>query len=483
MRTTQPLPVLRRGGLLLWPLLALLFFASNATAQEIEGPLNITQVIVADDGKSVQAIVSLVDADGNPVRTPTDFEAQIDGKGTQRADVLPIVDERAGLSVLLLLDVSGSMDGEPIIQARAAASTFIDGLLASDTAAIAGFAGSAPTSAAFTGDHAALLASIAALQIDNGAGTALYDSMIAGVGLIARAPSERRAIILLTDGRDLSEGAGTAEQAVAAAADAGLPVYTIGLGENLDVEFLQQLATQSGGGFYLAPEPSDMTAVFETLSESLRSQYVLTVPLTPADTANRTLLVSTSVDGVVETSTLEFLAPQAATGAISDDSGGVPAYVWLLIPAGAAAILLPLAARAWSRRGGRQRRGAVRGGQAGDAPKAPATGARPGAGAALEGTLVVVDGPNAGLTLAVGEAPVEIGSGPGCDLRLDGESGAVATAHVRAWLKRDRLMVHHVARTGSTQLRGKPIEWASLAPEEAITIGPHTIRFQLQTPA
>ena len=481
--TKRRLSRLCSGGLLLLPLLAvLLLISSHASGQEEEGPLKITQVIVAEDGKSVQAVVSLVDSTGRPVQVPADFNAQIDGRATQLSDVGPVVGQGTGLSVLLLMDISGSMDGEPILQARSAASSFIDGLLPKDVAAIAAFAGSAPTAATFTGDHALLLNSIAALTIENGTGTALFDAMAAGLDLVTfLAPTERRAIVLLTDGRDTTDGTHTADEVLAAAGQAQLPVFAIGLGPSLETDFLEQLAAQGGGRFYRAPTPSDMAAIFDALSESLRSQFVLTIPLTAAETANRTLLVSTAVDGEVETSTFEFLAPQAATGKAGDTGGGVPPYVWLLIPAGAAAILLPLAAR-W-RRGRRPRgkRGAVQGGQASDAPAAPVAGERAGGETALQGKLLVVDGPNAGLAVAVGTSPLEIGCGAGCDLRIGDSSGAVGGVHARVWMQSNRLMVHHLARGGETLIKGRPIEWASLEADDRMAIGPHVIAFSIET--
>src|SRR5439155_1169435 len=65
-------------------------------------------------------------------------------------------------------------------------------------------------------------------------------------------PTVRRAIVLLTDGLDTASRNTTAS-AVARLAAAGLPLYAVGLGENLDRSVLQALAQASpGGAAYIA---------------------------------------------------------------------------------------------------------------------------------------------------------------------------------------------------------------------------------------
>ncbi len=469
------------GGLLVLSLsfLAPLGGVRSVRAQEAPGPLRISQVIVSDDGKSVKSFVSLSDAFGRPLQGQFDFDAQIDGKGTHLSSVHPVIDEDAGLAVLLLIDVSGSMEGEPLAQARSAAASFIDGLLPKDTAAVVPFADAAPATASFTGDRAVLLSGIDSLAASGG--TALHDAVVGGIALAKTAPSERRAIVLLTDGKDSgSVSTHTREQAIDEAAQAGIPIFTIGLGADADTDLLRDLAAKGGGQFYRAPAPSDVPAIFDALSSSLRSLYVLTLPLSKATTANRTILVSTSLDGTVVSHTMLFLAPQAVIPAASDSSTNIPAFVWLLPIA--AAILVPLLLVVRSLWRSRRRRGAARGGPAGEGDvwlPAPQQSERAPL-EALQGTLLVVAGPSAGMSVRVGETPIEIGSGPSCGLQIAAEDGAVGSVHARVWLRSKRLMVHHLARGPQTLLAGRPIEWASLESNDAIAIGSHVITFALE---
>jgi Mg-chelatase subunit ChlD len=440
--------------------------------------LSVQQVIVAEDGSSLQAVVALTGEDGRPIEGQPDFDLQVDGQRVEPGSVGSVVDESAGLSVLLLVDVSGSMAGEPLEAARTAAGAFIDKLLSNDAAAVAVFSSSPPEPVLFTTDRAALHSAVDSFALSSTPGTALHDALVEGLAIVQDAPSDRRALVVLTDGRETGASSHARDETLEAAGNAGIPIFTIALGPDVDAELLATLSAASGGRAFTAPTPADITVIFEALSEMLRGQYLITAPLAQAESANRSLVVSTEVDGEIVSAEFAFLAPQAATGepVATGSDGSISPFVWI---APVAAVLLGLAvAWRWLRGRGpapRRARGPS-GGPGGEAARPPG----PVASAPQiqrDGLVRVTGGPNAGLEVAVSSRPIDVGSGEACQLRLDPVDGAVGALHARIWLQGDRLMVHHLARDASTLLDERPVEWATLDCNEAVTIGPHRIEF------
>ena len=101
--------------------------------------------------------------------------------------------------------------------------------------------------------------------------------------------------------------------------------------------------------------------------------------------------------------------------------------------------------------------------------------------AAVVGSLKVVQGPNTGASIELGDGAVEIGSSDTCGLTLDEAGGTVRDIHARVWLQGDRLMLHHLARQGQTLVGDKAIEWATLDSQDILQIGPHVIIFTIDS--
>jgi hypothetical protein len=56
-----------------------------------------------------------------------------------------------------------------------------------------------------------------------------------------------------------------------------VPVYTIGLGYGADRTYLQELAEGTNAQFYESPTPNELLAIYQSLADTLRSQYVITL--------------------------------------------------------------------------------------------------------------------------------------------------------------------------------------------------------------
>ncbi|MBK7181289.1 MAG: VWA domain-containing protein [Chloroflexi bacterium] len=176
----------------------------------------------------VEAHISVLDAAGQPVRglasdafalREDDFNVPIQeflGSGEQ------------SVTTMLVIDRSGSMDGDKIIGARAAANTFVDQMRPErDRAGLIVFDDSVDSLQPLANPVDALRRSINGIAVDGG--TAFYDAVYQGLqGL--QGENGRRIILALTDGLDNSSSR-TPQEIIQLAQNKGIAIYTVGLGQ------------------------------------------------------------------------------------------------------------------------------------------------------------------------------------------------------------------------------------------------------------
>src|SRR5438045_3916279 len=106
---------------------------------------------------------------------------------------------------MLVIDTSGSMAGDAMTAAQAAASTFVEELRPQDQASVIAFSTEVRTLSDFTSDKDALVSAIH--SVGAGGNTALYDALFAAEDQVANADPQRRAVIFMTDGRNTRSAA------------------------------------------------------------------------------------------------------------------------------------------------------------------------------------------------------------------------------------------------------------------------------------
>lgn len=245
----------------------------------------------ADEPGDVVAVVSVVDSSGRPVLGLTDenFTARIEGLPAGQAgslasigDVTPAVNSDIGVAVVLAVDVSGSMRGDPLAQARAAARTFVEGLAPIDSVALVTFADEAALVLNFTADGDAVFAALDALRAAGD--TALYQATAVSAYVSASAQTQRKAVVLLSDGVDFGDrSAVSREESLALAAAVGVPFFAVGLGKDIDSAYLEALAQGTGGRFLATPTSQGLSELYRAIGDFLRSQYVVTLSPGPLD--------------------------------------------------------------------------------------------------------------------------------------------------------------------------------------------------------
>lgn len=266
-------------------------------------------------GYQVSVYLSALKADGSAISdlTRDDFiitedSKQVEIDGVESSSDLPI-------NLILLIDSSGSMQGTPIQDARNAASNFIGELDDEDRLALAAFNEQLEYLADFSDDLNTARGKVTTINAVNLASTCLYDAAFSAVEKAATLESGRRAIILLTDGQDYKSGGACSVHTLddvidmASAGSTRVPVYTIGLGTEIDEKNLQRLSDMSGGVYQYAPSSSKLQDTFNALSSQLRSQYVLTYTSSAAP-GSHTVAVEMKYDQQTVQDTRNFTLPE-----------------------------------------------------------------------------------------------------------------------------------------------------------------------------
>ena len=254
-------------------LLAQLVIPGQAVSQQ---PVQVTiNQIDAAMFPDLTLYVTVTDERGNPIGglDPDAFQLTEDGSRIRDFDLSTVEEARPALSLAMALDTSTSMYvANAMGEAKDAAAEFVAGLGPDDQVALFAFSTEVTKLQDFTADKDLLQKRIAELE---GPGfTALYEAMYQAASALASLAG-RRTIVILTDGRNESEFPRTADQAIEAAQEAGVPVYTLGFGGSLD-SALERIATETGGRYLKRPQASDVRDLFTQLAGQLQSQYVLT---------------------------------------------------------------------------------------------------------------------------------------------------------------------------------------------------------------
>ncbi len=116
-------------------LLGSVLLAASVSADE---ELRLQIAAVKEEPGELTVVVSAFDGDGNPLAdlTPANFRAALDETSLSILSIDIDSAERITTGVVLLVDVSGSMLGEPMIQAKAAMQEFVLNLDPQDEVAI-----------------------------------------------------------------------------------------------------------------------------------------------------------------------------------------------------------------------------------------------------------------------------------------------------------------------------------------------------------
>ncbi len=246
-------------------------------------PANSTSIISFGDGSQALSVSGNSSYGENVIANTTPVSVQINKPqlscGTSPGDSL------------LVMDTSGSMNdkegssGTKISNSIGAAKNFVDIVsgMENNRIGLVSFADVGTLNSPLTSTFDTVKSQINTLTANGG--TCIQcgiDQANQEISLHKR-PNVKNAVILLTDGlanriesngKSIEVGSSTAEKAALTAALAGHTAnntvfYTIGLGKDVDSDFLQQLASSTGGQYYFSPTTDQLNDIYNQISQTL----------------------------------------------------------------------------------------------------------------------------------------------------------------------------------------------------------------------
>jgi len=176
---------------------------------------------------------------------------------------------RKDVNLIMLLDVSGSMDGNKIKNMRQAAIQFVEQMGDDDFITIVPFSSEPLVFIHHEQVGPARENVISTIEsMEAGGDTALYDAIGLGANSIANTTSSQtsNAMVVLTDGLDNNSFQYTFDRYLIEIATANdTTVFTIAYGDDADQEVLAELASRANGNFYLGTE-ANIAAIYEEMS-------------------------------------------------------------------------------------------------------------------------------------------------------------------------------------------------------------------------
>jgi Mg-chelatase subunit ChlD len=191
--------------------------------------------------------------------------------------------------VMMVIDRSGSMNdrvgtaGSKLAGAKVAASSFVD-ILSKETRNTTGlttFESGATLNSSLTNNFSTVKSQVNA--ITTGGGTCIECGIVKANQDIAAKKRQgiKNVVVLLTDGRanfivgnNREVSTSTAESRALAAAKSGNTAngtifFTIGLGKDVNSDFLTDLAESTGGQYYFSPTTDQLNGIYKQISETL----------------------------------------------------------------------------------------------------------------------------------------------------------------------------------------------------------------------
>jgi len=484
-RVRRPSVGLRRIAALILIVLMIEPLGGGQVALAQGDDISVSVVSVDDTAFPEVTMVLTADQHNRPVADIRLEEIQVEESGSAATPVSieRALDANMPLALVVTLDVSGSMEGSTLASATASAMTLIDSLTSTDWGAVLAFSDQVRVEQPLTQDKVALANAVS--RLGAGGNTALYDAVAESAAVAAASGVARRAVVLLSDGEEFGNRSRLSrEQSLSAASEAASLFYVVGVGPNIDQAYMEELAARSGSRFFHVMGASEVPAVYASLEELLRSQYVVTFRASSAaplqDRSVKVLLTKGASTGAVERAYRSLRPPEpppslSPPGAPAETEASKPQSTEGSFPVAAAVVAVSLVAALlglglvrWLRRR-RARRGFLPGKRAlarstYQAPDAPS-----------KAVAVVASGPGQCSRFELGEQPVTIGSGNDCAIRLPAAPG-LAERHVRMWWRDGRLMLHHIAPGHVTTLAGKSIMWAAVEDGDEVGVGPYVLQ-------
>jgi Ca-activated chloride channel family protein len=179
------------------------------------------------------------------------------------------------LNLMLLLDLSGSMEGKPLDDLIDAGHGLIKSLRPGDSAALMTFSEPIRLAVPLSRDRRPLERSLAALKAEGA--TSLHDAVFVALQLRPEDTDARPVLLVFSDGRDTASWL-TRHQLLEATRRSGVLIHVVELFSQTRQlnPLLLDLADAGGGRRWPAESSRDLRALFGRVLNELRARYLLT---------------------------------------------------------------------------------------------------------------------------------------------------------------------------------------------------------------
>ena len=277
--------------------------------------ININQ-IDKTNCPTIKSMVTVSDSKGMavPGLTKNDFTVYLDGTIVSDFSVTNVDSGTSVASVAMALDYSGSMSTQDITAMESAAESFVNQTGSGDLCEIIKFATNIEVAQAFTANKSDL---INAIFRDSSVGsmTSLYDAILLGLEDTDK-QSGRKAVIALTDGMN-NEGTTDYQVVISKAKQLQIPVFTIGLGSNVNEQILEEISTSTGGVYYRSPSSDDLESIYRRIVQAINNQYIIEYTDTN-DGQPRKLAIEVNNGGESGKDESSYTACQSGTEVVSE---------------------------------------------------------------------------------------------------------------------------------------------------------------------
>lgn len=254
---------------------------ASATEQEQRAAEQFYDFLLTDESQRLAMSYGFRPANVNvPLADPISLTYGVQPQGVQSVLPVPPADvivaaknawslNRKRADILIVVDVSRSMEGEKLEAAKAGLGTFLSRILPYDRVGLIIFSTDSRVvvpPAPLSDVRIQLDGAIATLQAQGK--TALYDALIDGRNVFDALPPPEddriRAIVLLSDGQDNASRT-TLEQVRLVFEESGISIFPVAYGADADTDALQRIATFSRT-ILVQGDTGDIGQIFENLS-------------------------------------------------------------------------------------------------------------------------------------------------------------------------------------------------------------------------
>lgn len=268
----------------------------------------------------IEIVLQAYDSFDEPLKglNAAQFSVAVDGMQAQVNKIDTYEQINTPIQMMLVVDVSGSEAGAPLLAIKSAVKTFISHKRNIDKIGLLAIADDAVLVSDFSQDTDVLLKAVDGMKVE-GTRSAIYYTIANAVNrLVKYAGDEPKIVIVMSDGKNESTaGSFRQDDVIKLANDSQIPIFSLGYSK-IDKSYLQTLERISElthGNYYEAPEDKDLEQVYMKIYRQIANIYSLHISVfnVKGDGLEHTATVTLNNNGASVTSSLKFITP--ASGA------------------------------------------------------------------------------------------------------------------------------------------------------------------------